>query len=72
MRVRLDDGKTVVKLNHFVFKHAHIALLKNIQLETPNLELVGTGPAGHRIVVPVFRLNLDIEELRFLNPSVAA
>lgn len=69
MRVRLDSGQ-VVTLKHFKYCSAHVELLKRLQLEVENLELLATGPNGP-CVIPCFRLNLDWEELRFLNPLAA-
>lgn len=72
MRVRLNGSKTVVTLKHFRYCHQHRELLVAIQRDVENLELVITTSDGARAVVPAFRLNLDQEELRFLNPSEAA
>lgn len=69
MRVRLDDGKTVVTLKHFRYTSAHIDLLRTIQRETENLELLAIGPDNRPRVIPAFKLNLDYEEIRFLNPN---
>jgi hypothetical protein len=71
MRVLLTDGKTVVTLKHFRYSARHRELLRLIQCEVENLELLAVGPNGP-CVIAAFRLNLDSEELRLLNPSEAA
>lgn len=72
MRVRLTNGKTVVKLLHFHYCAKHVALLMQLQLETPNLMLFTDSPTWNPILVSMHKLNLDHEELRFLNPSETA
>lgn len=69
MRCRLTDGRTVVYVWHFKHTSKCIALLMQLQVETPSLELVADGPDNRRRVVLVSDLNLDHEELRFLNPA---
>lgn len=71
MRVRLDDRRTVVRLYHFTHCAKHIALLMQLQIETPSLELKGDNASGLPTVVIAARLVLDHEELRFLNPIAA-
>ena len=68
MRCRLTDGRTVVYVWHFKHTSKCIALLMQLQVETPSLELVVDGPDNRRRIVLVSDLNLDHEELRFLNP----
>jgi hypothetical protein len=72
MRVRLDGGKVVVKLLHFRYCSKHIALLMQLQLEVPNMVLFTESPSWNPFMVPLHKLDLDHEELRFLNPSEAA
>lgn len=72
MRCRLTSDKRVVALAHWRFCSKHIVLLKALQFEVPNLQLLATAPNGSSIVVPAFSLNLEDEELRFLNPLEAA
>lgn len=72
MRVRLTGNRDVITLKHFRYSNAHRELLALMQREVENLELVATTARGATIRVPIFRLNLDYEELRFLNPSEAA
>lgn len=68
MRCRLNDGRTVVHIWHFKHTTKCMALLMQLQVETPSLELVVDGPDNRRRIVLVSDLNLDHEELRFLNP----
>lgn len=72
MRVRLDDRRTVVRLQHFRHCAKHVALLMQLQIETPSLPLPATNASGLPMVVIAARLTLDHEELRFLNPADAA
>lgn len=72
MRVRLHGGKIVVKLLHFNFCSKHVALLMQLQLEVPNLVLFTDSPSWNPVMVPLHKLDLDHEELRFLNPLEAA
>lgn len=69
MRVRLTQSKQVVKLRHFRYTHAHRELLYSLQRDVENLELLATTSDGSRVVIPIFRLDLDPEELRFLNAN---
>lgn len=68
MRVRLEHRKEVLNLWHFRFTAKHIELLRQLQVETPSLELAVFTADGKRRVVLVGDLNLDHEDLRFLNP----
>lgn len=43
-----------------------------MQLEVENIELTAHTSDGARIVIPIFRIDLDPEEIRFLNPSEAS
>jgi hypothetical protein len=72
MRVRLDDKRTVVRLHHFRHSAKHIALLMQLQIEVPSLELQADNSSGLPTRVIAARLVLDHEELRFLNPADAA
>ena len=72
MRCRLHDGRTVVKLRDFRFCAKHIALLTQLAAEAPNIELKADSNIGMPKFVLVADLNLDLEELRFLNPAEAA
>lgn len=72
MRVRLDGSKMVVRLLDFRYCSKHIALLMQLQIETPSLPLPAEDASGRRINVIPARLMLDHEEMRFLNPSTAA
>lgn len=71
MRVRLNDGRTVVRLAHFTHCSKHIALLMQLQIETPSLELKSDTSYGMPKTVLAADLNLDHEELQFLNPIAA-
>jgi len=72
MRVRLQGRKTVVTLRHFRYCSKHIAILMQLQAETPSLELYCESPEARTQIVLVAHLELDHEDLRFLNPSAAA
>ena len=63
------DAKTVVRLRHFTFCSKHVALLMQLQIETPSLPLQTDGAL--KPVVLVIDLNLDHEKLLFLNPQAA-
>jgi hypothetical protein len=72
MRVRLNDGRTVVKLHHFRFCAKHVALLMQLTMEAPSLELKADSNIGMPKFVLAGDLNLDHMELTFLNPADAA
>lgn len=73
MRVRLNDGRTVVILkDEWRFCSKHVALLMQLQIEVPSLMLRAETTYGIARQVLVSDLNLDHEELRFLNPADAA
>lgn len=72
MRVRLVDGRTVVKLHHFRYCSKHVALLTQLSAETPSLELKADSNIGMPKFVLAGDLNLDHQELTFLNPADAA
>jgi hypothetical protein len=59
-------------MRHFRYESKHIALLMQLQIEVPALDLVAVGQDGKPMIVQPARLNLDYEELRFLNPASAA
>lgn len=72
MRARLVNQKTVVRLAHFRFCSKHIALLMQLQIETPSLVLDAESPTDRHAHILVADLDLNYEELRFLNPAEAA
>lgn len=72
MRIRVNGSKAVVRLHHFRFCSKHIALLMQLQAETPSLVLTAESHLDRYQHILVSDLNLDHEELQFLNPAEAA
>lgn len=69
MRVRYNGRKAVVKLRHFRHTPKHIAILMQLQAETPDLYLEATRcEDGRDTRVRMADLLLDYDDLRFLNP----
>lgn len=69
MRIRVKGKKQVLMVKHFECKK-HIDLLRTLQREVPKLNLeCFRDEDGYPVRIPIAELNLDTEELWFLNPS---
>lgn len=69
MRIRLVESKKIVLVKHFQYKAKHIELLTQLCAELPEMYLEGFySDSGSPVRVRLEELDLDPEELRFLNP----